>query len=146
MRKITLDQRIEHLSGNSTFQPHQQALLNNIRTHTCHLDTGASKDDEPPRVYIIGLWQRFRHPEIITVGLPEQSAKALITDMKDLVKLGQPPAVGQPIGHPCGHYPVRLEPIQEKAWIQTYLPMAAWFYAGEAFPVLQLFWSDPAHN
>ncbi len=143
MGKVSLDQHLDRLLHAGSWQRIHHEMLDNIRTRRFHLTTVDTEGVEPTPVYSVGLWHHFNHPEIVTFGLPEQVAKDLITDMIYLIKMGQPPAMSTPLGQVNGHYPVRLEPVTDRNLVHTHLPMAVWFYEGDTFPVLQLFWSDP---
>ena len=43
----------------------------------------------PSFAYSIGLWQKFKHPEIICFGLTTKTLGCLINDVADLVKSGK---------------------------------------------------------
>jgi hypothetical protein len=43
----------------------------------------------PSFAYGIGLWEKFKHPEIICFGLTTRTLGGLINDVADLVKNGK---------------------------------------------------------
>ena len=43
----------------------------------------------PSFAYSIGLWQKFKHPEIICFGLRNETLQSIINNVADIVKSGR---------------------------------------------------------
>lgn len=144
-RQSQLKERITQLrlDENEERRRLQQDVLNHLRREQCYVISMESLEGSLNAVYTVGLWHSFKHPEIMILGIPEGVGQRLLSDMRDLIKIGQPPAVGCPVGRRVEYYPVRLEPVGDRDFIRQYLSMADWFYSDDPFPVLQLFWSVP---
>lgn len=78
--------------------------MNLEENHDCRNDSKTRSDIEeyglsviiveatdylPSFAYSIGLWEKFKHPEIICFGLIVQTLHSIINDVADLVKAGQ---------------------------------------------------------
>lgn len=122
----------------------QRQILYRLNQHQSYLVSQCDGNENLNHFYSVGLWNSFRHPEIMIIGLPERDGMRLLSDMQNLIKLGQTPTVGSPLGQGYDCYPVQLEPICDREMIRQFLPMADWFYKGDSFPVLQLLWSNAA--
>ena len=139
-----LEDRVTSLSfnENANWRKVQQEILDHLGHNDYYVSSASERGGDLACVYSVGLWHSFKHPEIITFGLPEEQGRCLLLDLRNLIKLGHFPMVSRALGRCVGHYPIQLEPIRDRQIIREYLPMANWFYGEESFPVFQLFWSD----
>ena len=95
----------------------------------------------PSFAYSIGLWQKFKHPELICFGLQPKTLHTIINDVADFVINGQ-------IIHSGKAYNNIFENIRneflnvDKRNLGDYFGAAIDFYKSKDFPALQLVWTD----
>lgn len=98
-------------------------------------------EDGPEFAYSVGLHRSFGHPEIIVVGLDEETMHDLINDVGEAISEGRKFREGSISSTFVEEFDVifRLVPRPHHA---AYLPWAHALYAGEAFDALQLVYPD----
>lgn len=95
----------------------------------------------PSFAYSIGLWEKYKHPEIISFGLTLKTLHAIINDVGDLIKHGQIIEIGKT--YPDIFNNGRAEFINvDKKNLGNYFGYAIDFYNSKEFPALQLVWTD----
>jgi hypothetical protein len=95
----------------------------------------------PAFAYSIGLWKKFKHPEVISFGLTIKTLHVLINDVAELVKSGQTIEIGKNYDDFFENNRtefVNVDPIN----IPDYFGYAIDFYKTKDFPALQLIWTD----
>lgn len=116
-------------------------LLNDIDCVGWHM-VGAPEDEQGPGfVYSIGLWQSFRHAEIVVVGLNMDVAFWIVNEIGSWARAGQTVRAddireGLLEGYSCTFRTV------EKQYYRDYFGYGLWFYRCDSFPVLQCIWPD----
>ena len=98
---------------------------------------------DPGFLFTIGLWQTWRHPEILLFapGEDPQGMAGRIQAVAQRVRAGEafePEALYEDL---FGGYPGTFRPVAQ-GWYPYFLGTAMAFYEGYDFPVLQLFWPD----
>ncbi|MFZ4574641.1 MAG: DUF4262 domain-containing protein [Phycisphaerales bacterium] len=120
----------------------QQQIIQHIAQQDCSVVCIEQDDDTPPFCHTIGLFQRFRVPEILVMGLPHDTAFALLYRCRDIIRGGD---VMRPM-HSYGGLlkdPFRLVCREvSRDHYACYLGHARWFYAGDEFPCIQAYWPD----
>lgn len=95
----------------------------------------------PSFAYSIGLWEKYKHPEIISFGLTVKTLHAIINDVADLIKDGQIIETGK--NYPNIFNNGRAEFLSvDKRNLSDYFGYAIDFYNSREFPALQLVWTD----
>jgi hypothetical protein len=94
--------------------------------------------DQPPFAYTIGLYARFKRPELVVFGLRTEDLHAVCNAYGEQVKKGEEPT-------PEAYLQAKavLLPVSERH-VDAYLGTAQWFYRGQGFPAVQLAWADPS--
>lgn len=125
-------------------------------THNCRNDRKTISDIEefglsvimieatdylPSFAYSIGLWQKYKHPEIICFGLSVQTLHALINDVADLVKDNQIIETGIPYPDFFNEAKAEFVKVDPRS-IRDYFGYAIDFYDSVNFPAVQLVWTD----
>ena len=95
----------------------------------------------PSFAYSIGLWQKFRHPEIICFGLTIETLGALINDAADLVKDGQTIETNKTYNNFFENSKAEFLKVDSRN-LSDYFGTAIDFYDTKDFPTLQLVWTD----
>ena len=101
--------------------------------------------DWPEFAYTIGLFETFRHPELILLGLPAERAHRLLNDARELIRGGLVFRDGEETDALLEGASVaaRAVPSDQR---DAHFGWAAWYYGGEAFPALQLVWPSRARR
>jgi hypothetical protein len=95
----------------------------------------------PSFAYSIGLWQKFKHPEIICFGLRTQTLHTIINDVADLVKNGQVIQAGKTYGNIFENSKSEFLNV-DKRNLGDYFGTAIDYYNSKDFQALQLVWTD----
>jgi hypothetical protein len=112
-----------------------------IRHHGWHVVLVPPERDSPGWGHTIGLWERYRHPELLVFGSEPRQLGALLNALGERVRGGRRFAAGeheQGVLQGLGFAFRALAP----RWIGVFLGNAAWHYQSESFPTLQGFWPD----
>lgn len=100
-------------------------------------------DERPGVLYTVGLWESYRHPEIL-VFAPSQDP---MTIAKNLSVLASRVAKGESVKHgdvlegAFGKFPGAIRNVHPK-WHPGFLGTAGGVYGHFDFPAVQLFWPD----
>ena len=100
-------------------------------------------DSEPPFAYSMGLYENFKHPEIILFGLDFEVMHRLINGAAKRIQQGQRYAERHRYDDLIEGYPCEFHKVNPSRY-DGLLNYAIWYYRGEAFPALQLIWPDSA--
>lgn len=101
----------------------------------------AATDYLPSFAYSIGLWQKYRHPEVICFGFKTQTLHALINNVADIVKSGQVIEINALYDHIFERSKATFVPVDPRN-LSDYFGTAIDFYDSRDFPALQLIWTD----
>lgn len=102
-------------------------------------------DPIPQFAYTVGLWQTYKHPEVIILGLPISVAQVLLNDIGGIVKVGKTinryPALHYDL---VQNYPVAFFTVDKDLDNEVYsdfFGLGMRFY-GDRTPVLQMIYPD----
>jgi len=124
----------------------KQVILHNIKKYGCHLALLEADNYLPAFVYSIGLFKKFRQPEIICFGLKTSVMGVILNHARDLIKKGQIFEINKPYKGFLEGYSIQFIAV-DKEYYANYLGYAGWFYDSSFdFPVLQLVWPDKQGN
>ncbi|MDR6805400.1 hypothetical protein J2Y45_002291 [Dyadobacter sp. BE34] len=97
----------------------------------------------PSFAYSVGLWQEYRHPEIICFGLSNDSLHNLVNYAGQLVREGTEFRAGEPSGEVLEVGSAMFVEVDERN-VGDYFGYAMEFYNYQRFPALQMIWADRA--
>lgn len=97
----------------------------------------------PSFAYSIGLWETYKHPEIICFGLSIELMHEIINDVAALIKDGQTIVAGEVNTEIFKDARAAFLPV-DKRNIADYFNPAISYYNTDDFPALQLVWADEA--
>ena len=120
---------------------HDRAMLGHIREQGWGAMHIPADEEGPGFGFTVGLYHTWKHPEILVMGLPLETAHELLTVAADRVRRGHRYQEGQNSDDFLVGYPCRLHLIPSGCY-QAYLGYALWLYSGPDFPALQLLWPD----
>jgi hypothetical protein len=93
----------------------------------------------------VGVFATFGHPEIVVFGLPSDRAHVFINNIVDEIKDGATFDAGCRYDHLIDGYEVVFTAV-DRPFYEDHFGRAIDFYAGSAFPVLQMVWPDRNHR
>jgi len=95
----------------------------------------------PGFVYTVGLWKKYKHPEIICFGLSTETLQTILNIGGELVKSGQTLTTGKIYDDFFENSPAQFLNVDQRN-ISDYFGFAKWYNDYEEFPALQLIWTD----
>ena len=117
-----------------------ERTISHIEEFGCSVITVESTHCAPGWSYTIGVFDTAGKPEIITVGLPQDTAHFALNeaakrlrDGVDLTRDRQSEVIGQ--------VECEFRPVDPK-WVSHLMGWAVWYYEGTDFPVLQAVYPD----
>lgn len=112
-----------------------------------HLVAILGEDDDSGFVYTIGLWQTYRHPELIVFAHARDPTRIAphLEALVDRIVKGERFALGLPHAGFFGKYPGTLRAVLPQ-WFPSYLGIAGGCYEAFDFPAWQVFWPDSEHR
>jgi hypothetical protein len=117
-------------------------LLADVASQGCHVIKVPRSERTPAFAHSIGLYHKFRHPEILVVGLDLLLMHRLINDMRDLIREGTHFAAGSRSSEVLTGLDCEFRAVAKSHYADLF-GYARWFYHGDDFPALQCIWPDP---
>jgi hypothetical protein len=102
-------------------------------------------DGLPGWSYSIGLYDSFRHPEIIIFGLPSDVMNRAINILAETIRSGKMYEAGFEYQEPFDGIKCVFH-LVDKSWYPIFAGRAIRFYEGQDFPLLQCIWPDREKN
>jgi Domain of unknown function (DUF4262) len=100
-------------------------------------------DSEPAFAYSIGLYENFKHPEIILFGLDLRAMHQVINDVGKRIREGERFSEAHRYDDLFEGYECEFRKVNSNHY-DGLLNYAIWYYKDEPFPALQLIWPDSA--
>ena len=116
-------------------------LLRRLESHGWYVIKVGASDVEPAFAYSLGLYEKFRHPELILFGLDLETMHQLINDAGEQISKGHQYESGQQYGDLLDDYPCAFRVVTREKY-GRHLTYTQWFYNGSDFPALQMVWPD----
>lgn len=101
----------------------------------------SSTDYLPSFAYSIGLYEKYKHPEIICFGLSDKLGHEIINDVASLIKNGETIRANTNYNTIFENSKAEFLSIDPKN-IDDYFGAAIEYYNTDSFPALQLIWTD----
>lgn len=119
-----------------------ESIQQKVNEFGCNIIHIPADEYNPGFAYTIGLYQRFKHPEIICFSLKQETLHGLLNDACTFIQQGK---FFRPGGIPCedllNNYDVQFLRV-DKSYHPNYLGFANWFYQNQDYPAIQLVWPD----
>ena len=120
-------------------------LLNNTRSNIEKFGLQVIMVDStnycPSFAYSIGLWETFKHPEIICFGLPNDLGHAIINDVAEIIRKGDAIKSGKIYKEIFKSSRATFLKVDTRN-IDEYFRVALSYYEESKFDALQLIWTD----
>jgi len=96
--------------------------------------------------YSIGLYETYKHPEIMIFGLANDTAHGVLSECVKMIKNGTRFPTEQPVMDVlAGDFEVIFKPVKSELF-DEYLGIATDYYGERSFDALVLFWPDKNHK
>ena len=95
----------------------------------------------PSFAYTVGLWEKYKHPELISFGLTNKTLHTILNEAGNIIKLGQVIDVNLEYDNFFESSPTKFIKVDTRN-IADYFGYAIEYYNTNEFPALQLIWTD----
>jgi hypothetical protein len=119
----------------------EQKVLADVQAFGWHVVLIPEDDAGPGFAFTIGLFQSFRHAEIIIFGLPHDVMHEVLNLIGGAVKEGRQFKAGDQSADFLDRYECAFVDFPLSAY-EDFLGYARWFYKGNEFPAIQCVWPD----
>ncbi len=116
-------------------------VIKDVEEHGWHVIKVLADESGPAFAYSIGLFQSFKHPEILIVGLAPDTMHQIINNIGIDVKQGKAFQVGSLYNDILDGYDCAFREVLPE-YYRLLFGWAVWFYNGTDFPVVQCVWPD----
>jgi hypothetical protein len=120
--------------------PEDKRTIGHIEKFGCSVVSVARTNYGLGWSYTIGIFDTCGKPEIVTVGLPPETAHFALNEASKLLREGVDLTKGRHHGL-VGKVDCEFRPVDHK-WIAQLMGWAVWYYGGTDFPVLQAVYPD----
>lgn len=127
--------------GRYSFDDAKRQVIHDVNTRGWLVVTMLPAVPHPGWAFSVGLYQSFRHPEVVTFGLGRAKMVQIVELIGQAVRAGRPFDAELNTGNLLDEYVCVLRPV-ERTWYARVLGFATWFYGGDDFPALQVIWPD----
>jgi hypothetical protein len=121
--------------------PNDQKLLKDVAEYGWHVIKIIDQPDTPGWAYSVGLFQNFKHPEIIVFGLNSDLMHSIINTIGDRVRSGSTFEIDNKYPDLIDTYLCTFKGVAP-LWHDFFLAFASEFYNGADYLVRQCFWPD----
>jgi hypothetical protein len=123
-----------------TLSNNDERTIANIEEFGCSVVQVKGSHAGPAWSYTLGIYDTCGKPEVITVGLREETALFLLNEAANRLRDGPNLAEGRH-QEMVGEVDCEFRPVDPK-WIKHLMGWATWYYDGADFPVLQAVYPD----
>jgi hypothetical protein len=117
-----------------------ERTIGRVETFGCEVVQVTSTATSQGWSYTVGIYDTCGQPEVITVGLREETALVLLNEAAKRQRQGIDLAQGRH-REMVGRLECEFRPVDPK-WVKHLMHSASWYYEGADFPVLQAVYPD----
>ena len=121
--------------------PQDRSIATIVGKHGWFIALFTASDYLPSFAYTIGLWQKFKHPEIIAFGLTTETLGSILNIAGDKVKSGELINTNQLSDDFFENGSTQFVKVHEES-LKDYFGYGLEYYDYEVFPALQMVWTD----
>jgi uncharacterized protein DUF4262 len=118
----------------------EERTIANIEKYGCEVIQVKRSNANPGWSYTLGVYDTCGKPEVITVGLYENTSHFLLNEAAERLRNGVNLAEGRH-REIVGEVECEFRPVDPK-WVRHLMGWAIWYYNGAEFPVLQAIYPD----
>lgn len=124
----------------ATLSMSERQTVENIETFGCEVVQVRRSSAGPGWSYTIGIYDTCDKPELVVVGLCEETAHFLLNEAASRLRSGVDLAAGRHRDL-VDEVECEFRPVDHK-WVEHLMSWATWYYGGKEFPVLQAVYPD----
>ena len=114
----------------------EQKLLDDIRRYGWHCAHVLADDGGTSFSFSVGLFQTYRHPELVIFGLRSEVAHRVLNVAVAAAQAGRPFDLAEPTAELVEGYPCVFVRVPDREY-KRHFGLGIWYYMGNAFPVYQ---------
>lgn len=123
-------------------EPDEKKLVDDVEEYGCHIIQVRPNNEIPGWSYTIGLHENFGQPEVIVVGLKEDTAHHVLNEVGRLFRAGVAFDDRHRQGDLLENVDCEFRAVEQR-WLQAgVMGYANWFYGGPQYPALQCIYPD----
>ena len=123
--------------------PSETNFVSKVREYGWFRTGVLGEGSNPGFSFTTGFWTSAQHPELIMFSTKADIAHDVFWDLFREAKVGNPLNVGIATSQVFANLPAYAFPVA-KRFYADHLGWSRWFYGNDAFPCLQIVWSDRA--
>ncbi len=124
----------------------EERIKSNVKQFGCHIGLFESSGYGPPFAYTIGLWETYKHPELIMFALKTEVLGVILNGIREEIAHGKTYLANEKYLGLIEGFEVLMLPVQKENY-QDYLGYAGWYYGYTwDFPVLQVLFPDKSNR
>ncbi|MBC7773956.1 MAG: DUF4262 domain-containing protein, partial [Phycisphaerae bacterium] len=123
----------------------EQAIIHGVPKHGWFVPLFKAEAGKPSFGYTIGLWQTFKHPEIIMFGLNPLTIHQILNTAGGIVKEGGELPLFVPYDQLFENGNAVLLPILSEKELRDHFGYGLWYNKG-VFPAFQIVWGDTVNR
>ena len=124
-------------STDADLDANDKALLTKLERWGWYVIKVGASESAPSFAYSLGLYENFKHPEIIIFGLDFEIMHQIINDAGKHIREGQKYADGERYGDLLRNYACEFRRVNPSRY-RGFLNYTLWYYGDAQFPALQL--------
>src|SRR5262245_41610977 len=112
----------------------ERKVLGDIAKYGWHCLNILQDDEDPPWSFTIGLFETWKHAELIVIGLKSEVAHSVFNIIVEGLRRGHRPHLDLPSDELLEGYNCRFVKVSTDFY-RAYVGFARWFYEGNNFPL-----------
>jgi hypothetical protein len=132
--------RTRRWRAKSDLPEEDKCRINHVEQSGCSVVMIERSSAGPGWAFTLGVFDTCGKPEILTVGLLDETAHYLLNEAASQLRQGTELSVGRH-RDTLGDVECEFRPVEPK-WVKHLMGWAIWYYEGEPFPVLQAIYPD----
>ena len=117
----------------------EKKVLNDIARYGWHCVHIQAEGEFVEYSFTVGLFQTYKHPELIIFGLPYKVAHQILTTAAEAARAGVPLDLSNPTDALLNGYSCCFGEVP-KTQYHEHVGYARWYYEGNGFPLYQIIW------
>lgn len=117
----------------------ERKVLEDIAEYGWHCVHIFAEGDLPPYAFTVGVFETYKHPELIIFGLPREVAHQVLDLAVRALRSGAITDLSLPSDELLNGYPCVFVQVPESEYFE-HVGYDRWYYEGNAFPLYQIVW------
>jgi len=117
----------------------EQKLIDDIERFGWHCIHINAEEGLVEYSFTVGLFQTYRHPELVIFGLPSKTSHRILTIAANAAKAGTPLDLSQTTDELVEDYACCFAEVPKEHYYE-HVGFCRWYYQGNNFPLYQIVW------